>query len=264
MRTRSYCVLLPSRFLVFLTGAVLAVAAEADEKPGYTDTPMLPDSEWRVHDRERPQPPSVTPGATAADPPSDAIVLFDGTNLDAWEGGTAEAIEDGAFNIVKTSGLTTKQKFGDCQLHIEWATPAEADGNAMNWGNSGVFFQGLYELQVIESRACHIYADGIAGSIYGQVPPLVNPCREPGQWQSFDAVFLAPKFEGDQLVEPARMTVFYNGVLVLYHAKVLGATRHKTLPSYSVPAETGPLVLQQHHSAVRFRNIWVRPLTLDQ
>lgn len=236
----------------------------AEEKPGYDDTPMLPDSQWRVHDRNRPQAPIVEPGAKPGDPPSDAIVLFDGHDVSHWEGLTAEAIEDGAINIVKTPGLTTKQEFGDCQLHIEWATPAEADGNAMNWGNSGVFFQGLYELQIIESKACHIYADGIAGAIYGQFPPLANPSRGPGQWQTFDAVFQAPRFEGEKLVEPARMTVFWNGVLVQYHQKILGATKHKMFPEYDQKIETGPLVIQQHHSAVRLRNIWIRPLELTE
>lgn len=240
-----------------------ALPAFAEEKPGYDDTPMLPDSQWRVHDKNRPQAPVVKPGAKPGDPPSDAIILFDGKDISQWEGLTADAIEDGAINVVKTKGLTTKQEFGDCQLHIEWATPAEADGNAMNWGNSGIFFHGLYELQIIESKACHIYADGIAGAIYGQFPPLANPSRQPGQWQTFDAVFVAPKFDGDKLVEPARMTVFWNGVLVQYHQEILGATMHKMFPKYDTKIETGPLVIQQHHSAVRLRNIWIRPLDLE-
>ena len=252
----------PQHILLAIICLSFALPAFAEEKPGYDDTPMLPGSQWRVHDKNRPQAPIVEPGLKPGDPPSDAVVLFDGKDVSQWEGLTADAIEDGAINIVKTEGLTTKQKFGDCQLHIEWATPAEADGNAMNWGNSGIFFHGLYELQIIESKACHIYADGIAGAVYGQFPPLANPSRQPGQWQTFDAVFVAPKFEGDKLIEPARMTVFWNGVLVQYHQEILGATMHKMLPHYNTKIETGPLVIQQHHSATRFRNIWIRPLDL--
>lgn len=265
MRSRLFSAWSLSGGLVLLLCAVAWANAFADdEKPGYDDTPMLPDSQWRVHDKNRPQAPIVEPGSKPGDPPSDAIVLFDGHDLSQWEGLTADAVEDGAINVAKTQGMTTKEKFGDCQLHIEWATPAEADGNSMNWGNSGVFFQGLYELQIIESKACRIYADGIAGAIYGQFPPLANPSRGPGQWQTFDAVFLAPKFDGEKLVEPARMTVFWNGVLVQYHQKVLGATKHKTFPTYDPKIETGPLVIQQHHSAVRLRNIWIRPLKLEE
>jgi hypothetical protein len=195
---------LASGIIALLLACVAWASTPADEeKPGYDDTPMLPESQWRVHDKNRPQAPIVEPGAKPGDPPGDAIVLFDGHDVSQWEGLTADAIEDGAINVVKTAGLSTKQKFGDCQLHIEWATPAEDDGGPMNWGNSGVFFHGLYELQIIESKACHIYADGIAGAIYGQFPPLANPSRGPGEWQTFDAVFLAPKFAGEKLVEPA-------------------------------------------------------------
>ncbi len=250
--------------LAVVLGVLLAAASADEEKPGYDDTPMLPNSQWRVHDKNRPQAPIVEPGAKPGDPPSDAVVLFDGQDVSQWEGLTADAVEDGAINVVKTQSLTTKTTFGDCQLHIEWATPKTADGNAMNWGNSGIFFHGLYELQIIESKACRIYADGIAGAIYGQFPPLANPSRGPGQWQTFDAVFLAPKFDGEKLIEPARMTVFWNGVLVQYHQEILGATKHKTFPQYEQKVETGPLVIQQHHSAVRLRNIWIRPLDLGR
>jgi hypothetical protein len=249
--------------LVGITIWAAAGSAQGEEKYGYDDTPMLPDSQWRVHDRERPQPPMVDPGAEPGDPPADAIVLFDGKDLVQWEGGSDDSIADGAINMLKTDGLSTKQKFGDCQLHAEWATPAEADGGPMNWGNSGIFFMGLYELQIIESHAGRIYADGITGSIYGQFPPLVNASRKPGQWQAFDAVFTAPRFDGEKLVEPARLTVFWNGVLVQYHQAILGSTQHKTFPTYTSQATTGPLVLQKHNSAVRLRNIWIRPLTLE-
>jgi hypothetical protein len=267
MRNRHWKSSVSRILVVLLVGVACTVCATTvpgQEKPGYDDTPMLPESQWRVHDRNRPQPPTVEPGLEPGTPPADAIVLFDGRDVSEWEDVTSDAVEDGAINVVKTKGLTTKKEFGDCQLHIEWATPAEADGNAMNWGNSGVFFHGLYELQIIESKACQIYADGIAGAIYGQFPPLVNPSRGPGEWQTFDAVFLAPRFDGEKLVEPARMTVFWNGVLVQYHQKILGATQHKMFPEYRSNQSTGPLVIQQHHSAVRLRNIWIRPIDLTE
>jgi hypothetical protein len=235
----------------------------AAEPFGYKDTPFLPGSKWRVHDRDRPQPPTVTPGRTDAAPPSDAIVLFDGKNLDQWTGGKPEGIEDGAINIFKTGELATKKSFVDCQLHVEWATPEKPE-DPMVWGNSGIIFHGKYELQIIESHDVQIYADGIAGAIYGQTPPLVNVARKPGQWQSYDIVFTAPKFDGQKVVRPAYFTAFWNGVLVQYHKASLGTTRHRDVARYDNFASTGPLVLQFHHSAVRFRNIWIRPLKLDE
>jgi hypothetical protein len=257
---------------VVLCGSSCSSAAEP-AKPkveyGYDDTPFLPNSPWRVHDRKRPQPPMVDPGTAGqtvqpAEPPSDAIVLFDGKDLTQWQGGNEKGIEDGAINILKTGELTSKRHFGDCQVHVEWATPAVADGGAMTWGNSGVFLMGKYELQIIESHDSHIYADGNSGAIYGQFPPLVNPTRKPGQWQTFDIVFLAPKFDGGRLDKPAYLTVLYNGVLVQCHRAVLGSTGHRLLPKYDSTETTGPIRLQQHGSAVRFRNIWVRPLKLEE
>jgi hypothetical protein len=236
---------------------------------GYEDGPFLPNSRWRVHDRKRPQPPLVEPGSAglcdkAATPPSDAIVLFDGKDLSQWDGGNPKGVENGCINILKTGGLRTKKSFGDCQLHVEWATPAKADGGNMQWGNSGVLMMGLFEVQIIESRASHIYADGNAGAIYGQYPALVNPARKPGQWQSFDIIFLAPRFDGKKLVRPAYLTVLFNGVLVQNNRPVLGAVAHRNLPAYNQPISQGPIDLQQHGSSVLFRNIWVRPLKLDE
>jgi hypothetical protein len=196
--------------------------------------------------------------------PSDAIVLFDGKDLSQWQGGNERGIEEGTINILKAGQIATRRKFGDCQVHVEWATPAVADGDAMNWGNSGVLFLGKYELQIIESRDSLIYADGIAGAIYGQYPPLVNASRKPGQWQTFDIVFTAPRFQGDKLIKPAYYTAFWNGVLVQYHKAALGAMTHRTLPNYNAKDMEGPLVLQSHGSAVRFRNIWIRPLKLEE
>lgn len=265
-----------------LGATILAMVAaptygRAAEAPGYDDTPRLPHSPWRVHDRRRPQPAMVEAGKTPGAPPADAIVLFNGKDLSAWQGGNPRGVENGTINILKTGEIRTKRSFGDCQFHIEWATPAVADGDLMNWGNSGIFFLARreppnasqanlsdgHELQIIESHDSKIYADGIAGAIYGQTPPLVNVARRPGQWQTFDVVFTAPRFQGRKLVQPARFTVLWNGVLVLYHQASLGPTMHRILAAYDSQETSGPIKLQQHHSAVRFRNIWVRPLKLD-
>ncbi len=240
-----------------------------DDGVSNSRAPLLPNSKWRVNDRSRPQPPKVVPGNKPGAPPADAVVLFGGKDFSQWEhahstdnakGINPKIIEDGAFNILKTGWIQTKRHFGDCQLHIEWATPETADGNNCNWGNSGIFFLGQYELQIIESHDSKIYADGMAGSIYGQTPPLVNAARKPGQWQTFDVVFTAPRFDGEKLLSPAYITVLWNGVLVQNHTEVMGSTRWRTFPNYRSFGSTGPLVLQQHGSAVRYRNIWIRPL----
>lgn len=264
------CFVLLAALWAVLRPCELARSAEVGaDGLGYEDGPFLPHSPWRVHDRKRPQPPRIEPGSAglcdkAATPPSDAIVLFDGKDLAQWEGGNPQGLENGTINIHKTGPLRTKKKFGDCQLHVEWATPAKADGNNLQWGNSGVLMMGLFEVQILESRASHIYADGNAGAIYGQYPALVNPARKPGEWQSFDIVFLAPRFEGEKLIRPAYLTVFFNGVLVQYHRPVLGEVAHRSLPAYRQPISEGPIALQEHGSAVRFRNIWVRPIRLEE
>ncbi|MCE5266562.1 MAG: DUF1080 domain-containing protein [Planctomycetaceae bacterium] len=240
---------------------LLPQPAICDDGLGYTDTPLLPNSPWRVHDRQRPQPPTVTPGDNGfATPPADAIVLFDGKDLSQWQGGDPKGIEHAAINILKTGELSTKRHFSDCQLHVEWAAPEKPDNDAMNWGNSGVSFLGRYELQIIESHDHKIYADGIAGAVYGQTPPLVNASRKPGQWESYDVVFTAPRFDGQRLIKPAYFTVFWNGVLVQDHTASLGPTKHRLVATYDSRETTGPITLQYHHSAVRFRNIWVRAL----
>jgi hypothetical protein len=158
----------------------------------------------------------------------------------------------------------TKRHFGDCQFHVEWATPEKPDGGPMTWGNSGVLFLGKYEVQILESHDSHIYADGNAGAIYGQTPALVNASRKPGEWQSFEIIFLAPRFEGGKLLRPAYFTVFHNGVLVQYHKASLGPTMHREVATYNSRETTGPILLQAHGSAVRFRNVWVRPLKLEE
>jgi len=238
----------------------------ADE-PGYTHTALIPGSTWRVHDKTRPQPKIVAPGVgdIGATAPADAIVLFDGTNFDQWvrtdgkpiEGG----IKEGAFDIMKTGQIRTKQEFGDFQLHIEWKTPELKEGfDRMNQGNSGVFAMELFEIQIIESNESYIYADGNAGAIYGQFPPLVNPARKPQEWQSFSLFFTAPRFDGENLKSPAVVTLLFNGVLVQNNQQVLGVSRHEIVPSPYPVKEKGALMLQEHRSPVEFRNIWIRPL----
>jgi len=253
-------------FLLFF-GSVAFGQGQDDGNMGYSNLPFLPNSRWRLHDIARPQPPVVEPGAKTAEAPSDAVVLFDGKDLSQWEdakGGVPEGVEDGCINILKTGDLLSKPKFGDCQLHIEWAAPAECDTKKPSWwGNSGIFLMGKYELQVTESHDNAHKADGLAGAIYGQMPPMVNAARRPGQWQTYDVVFSAPKFDGEKLLQPAYFTVIWNGVLVQYHTACMGSTRFKTMPVYNCYDTTGPIKLQQHGSAVRFRNIWVRPLDLE-
>ncbi len=252
----------PLSLVVFALFCVSSLFA-AEDAPGYTDTPLIPGSKWKVHDQARPQPPKVAPGTgdLGQTPPSDAVVLFDGTNLDCWKGDDAKkrsGIKDGAFDILATDQLTTVGDFGDCQLHVEWKTPTEPQ-DRMNWGNSGVLIFGCIEIQVIESHHSFIYADGNAGALYGQYPPLVNPARKPGEWQSFDIAFTAPKIENGKQVQPAYVTVFYNGVLVQNHREVLGKVAHRDVPA-PMDIEKGPIVLQQHGSAVQYRNIWIRPI----
>jgi len=237
---------------------------------GYDDTPKLPGSKWRVHDGRRPQPRIVTPGSQDGaqhfgTAPSDATVLFDGADLSKWksvDGGDAEwKVENGYVQVTRTGDIETREHFGDCQLHVEWAAPEEVKGESQGRGNSGVFLLSLYEIQVLDGFDNPTYADGMTGAIYGQFPPLVNACRPPGEWQSYDVIFEAPKWVGDRLHKAATLTVLHNGVLVHHCRPALGPTDHKALPSYQdTSADTGPVRLQDHGDEVRYRNIWVRPL----
>ncbi|MEM7200870.1 MAG: DUF1080 domain-containing protein [Planctomycetota bacterium] len=235
---------------------------------GYDDTPKLPDSKWHVHDGKRPQPRVVTPGSGTR-PPTDAIVLFDGTTLDQWTGRDDKAqweiTDDGAMVVNGTGDIQTRREFGDCQVHLEWATPAQVKGDSQGRGNSGVFFMGRYEVQILDSYDNPTYPDGQAGALYGQQPPRVNASRGPGKWQTYDLVFEAPRFADDgALVRPARVTVFHNGVMVHHAAEFLGATRHRANTKYEAHAPTGALRLQDHGNPMRFRNIWVRPLSREE
>tara|TARA_R110002073_G_scaffold139283_1_gene289531 strand:- start:663 stop:1550 length:888 start_codon:yes stop_codon:yes gene_type:complete len=259
-----------SRIAVVVPLALLLQLAQGQEKnPGYTDTPVLPDG-FRVHDAHRPRPVAVDPGPAAqtpSKPPKDAVVLFDGSNLDAWQGRKGKAewrLVDGAMEVSRTGDIHTKQEFGDCQLHIEWMAPPPK-GHSQGRGNSGVFFFGRYEVQILDSFENPTYADGQAASIYGQKPPLVNATRPPGQWNVYDIVFIAPRFLQDGTVKsPARLTVVHNGIVVQLDEALLGATAHKNLPKYTVHGPKGAIKLQDHGNPMRFRNIWVRPINLER
>lgn len=234
-----------------------------ENKPtGHRDTPILPGTPFHVHDPDRPQPVVVAP-----DPmPSDAVALFDGRDLSRWEskrdGGDAPwKVENGYMEVVPHSGaIRTREAFGDCQLHVEWAAPTEITGGGQKRGNSGIFLQGLYEIQVLDGYRNPTYADGMTGAVYGQFPPLVNACRPPGEWQAFDIIWIGPRFDGETLLSPARVTVLLNGVLLHHDRVLMGPTQHKVLPEYTPHPPTGPLELQDHRDPVRFRNIWLRPL----
>lgn len=254
----------PMLFVVtaaLLIGTTLEAALRAQDRPGYTDTPNIPGSRWKVHDSTRPYPEVVTPAAHGA-APSDAIVLFDGSDLDAWQANDGAApgwkVADG-FMEVAQGGIKTKQAFGDCQLHIEWAAPTELEGAGQGRGNSGVFFMERYEIQVLDSYENPTYPDGQASSLYGQFPPLVNASRPPGEWQTYDIVFTAPRFEGERLITPAKVTVFHNGVCVHHARELHGPTAHKTTRGYEPHGEAA-LSLQNHGNPVRYRNIWIREL----
>jgi hypothetical protein len=228
--------------------------------------------DWPVHDLERPQPPIVTPGTFSTQdapgkPPSDAIVLFDGTDLSAWKsakgGGPAPwKVENGYVEVVDKSGyIETKQAFGDVQLHLEFRAPTPPKGESQGRGNSGVYFMGRYEVQVLDSYENETYPDGQAAALYGQYPPLVNASRPPGTWQMYDIVFEAPRFDAQgKPVARARATVFHNGVLVQHASEYTGPSGHKQRPPYKAHAAKLPLRLQDHTNPVRFRNIWVREL----
>jgi hypothetical protein len=212
-----------------------------------------------------PVPRVVTPGIGSA-PPSDAIVLFDGRNLSEWQqvdGGPAKwSVANGAVTVTKgTGGIQTKRGFGDCQLHIEWRTPAKVEGEGQERGNSGVFFQGRYEIQVLDSYQNATFSNGQAASVYKQYIPLVNASRKPGEWQSYDIIFRAPRFAGDgRVMTPGFFTVLHNGVLVQDHVELKGRTVNTGAPSYERHNPKEPLMLQDHGYPVSYRNVWIREL----
>jgi hypothetical protein len=248
---------------VGLAGAMVIAA----EKIG----PQQPWSQYKVHDMTRPVPPIVTPGTASTPeqpgkPPSDAIVLFDGTDLSKWQavggGEPTFKVVDGVALSYGPKYMETKEKFGDVQLHVEWAEPAEVKGDSQGRGNSGVFLMNKFETQVLDSYNNRTYADGQCGAVYGQYPPQVNVCRPPGEWQTYDIIFHHPRYEGDKLTEPAYITTLQNGVMIQDHQRIEGPTGHMHVASYpeNQKLETGPIALQYHGNPVRYRNIWVRPL----
>jgi hypothetical protein len=244
---------------VLSAGIILAIAGSCQQ-------PCKAKTKWAVHDMNRPQPTVITPAEQVGQPPSDAIVLFDGKDLSKWEGSEGKPaqwkVENGYMEVVdKTGDIHTRQGFGDCQIHIEWTTPEVVKGESQGRGNSGVFLMDNYELQVLDSFNNKTYPDGQAGSIYGQNPPFVNVCRPPGQWQTYDIVFHRPHFDKSGKVTcPARITVFQNGVLIQDNFKLTGPTAHGRELKYKPHLEKLPLRLQEHECSPRYRNIWIRPL----
>jgi len=253
-------------FLAILTTAAMGLLDLSSI--AQTNRRILDLQKWGIHDEARPLPPSVDPGPAQppAPIPGDAIALFDGKDLSQWTNMKGEPVGwkvmDGYTEVAAKSGaIKTKRAFGDCQLHVEWATPSPATGSGQNRGNSGVFLMDTYEVQVLDSYNAPTYADGMAAALYGQYPPLVNACRKPGEWQTYDIVFHAPRFdEGGTVKAPARMTVFHNGILVQDNEELTGPTVHKARPPYKAHAEKMPLSLQDHGHPVRYRNIWIREL----
>jgi hypothetical protein len=252
---------------VFGVSSVLAQADMAKAKDGsgffgYKDTPKLPWCNYVMHDPDRPIPPIVKVGVAgpSVPPPSDAVVLFDGTDLSAWLPSNWELV--GGEIVAADGKLTTKDSFGDVQVHVEWLVPTGFNGPWYAHGNNGVALMDQFEIQIFDSyqNKIPLFADGQCAAIYGQTPALVNACRQPGEWQTFDILFIAPVFEGDSLMKPARLTLSHNGVLVHLNQEIYGETRHKQFPAYKQTKSKGPISLPAHYCPVRFRNIWVRPL----
>lgn len=235
--------------LPLLLALALTPALQPDVRAEY-----LPGMEWEV-------PPVVDPGETAASPPSDAIVLFDGTDLSAWNNGENWPIKDGVAHAGK-GFISTKQEFGDIQLHLEWSAPTKVKGQGQGRGNSGVFFMGLYEVQILDCYQNKTYPDGQTGAVYKQTAPMANAMRKPGEWNTYDILWKCPRFNSSgQLVEPAYVTVIHNGVALLNHFALRGDTPFHRTPRYVDIGPKGPISVQDHGNPVRFRNIWVREMT---
>jgi len=248
-----------------LLGLALLARASASQAQTHVD------ANYPIHDRSRPQPAVVDPGTASSQEtpgraPADAVVLFDGHDLSRWrqqDGSPARwKLGHDYFEVVPGTGyLYSRDAFGDCQLHVEFTEPDPARGEDQDRGNSGVFLQGLYEVQVLDSYRSPTYPDGQAAAVYGQFPPLVNASRAPGRWQSYDIIFHGPRFDAaGHLTRAARMSVLHNGVLVQDDVELTGPTGHHQRPPYAAGSGKLPLALQDHGNPVRYRNIWVREL----
>lgn len=263
----------PTAAVIRLSALVFTAAPVLADGPFYGDPPDATHP-WAVHDMNRPQPPVVTPGTFSSNdqpgrPPSDAIIMFDGTPamLDKWEADKTPAeptkwiVKDGAMQCVPGSGyIRTKESFGDCQLHVEWAAPAKVAGKSQGRGNSGVFLMGQTEIQVLDNYDNPTYADGAAGSVYGVNPPHANALRPPGEWQVFDIIFRRPVYQDDKMVDSGRYTVLLNGVVIQDSTPLEGGGGHRRRSMDRPLLDKGPLKLQDHGNPVRYRNIWMRPL----
>lgn len=265
MRTILLCVAVS--WLAILAGCATQQAAEKGEKLQYVETDT---GRWLIHDVDRPAPAAILSGtgSTPGEAPSDAVVLFDGTDLSEWTDTkgvpTKWIVRDGYMEPVKGSGyIQSKRKFGSCQLHVEFATPSTVKGSGQGRGNSGVFLMANYEIQVLDSYNNKTYPDGQCAALYGRAVPLVNACRKPGEWQSYDIIFHRPIFKGKKAVKNATFTVFQNGVLVHDNVELTGGTGWRgkhAISEYEPHGDKLPITLQDHGNPVRFRNIWIREL----
>lgn len=249
------------------TSALMALAFAAGLGATVISQAVQTVQDYKPFEPPAKEPTVITPPAKYGDAPSDATILFDGKDLSGWksmrDGGDAKwTVKDGYMEAARGAGdIATKYEFGDCQLHIEWATPAEVKGDSQGRGNSGVFLMGRYEVQVLDSYNNKTYFHGQAGSIYKQYPPLVNVCRKPGEWQTYDIIFTRPEFdEMGKAVKRGRITVLQNGVVVQNASEIYGETFNDKPAFYIAHGPKGALKLQDHGNPVRFRNIWVRSL----
>jgi len=272
MSNSNSCLLRSVVLATFTLASASPVLAAAGKNLGYTNTPIIPGTQWHVHDGTRPVPKVITPAATfshQAPAPSDAIVLFDGKDLSKWtlSGKVgAEApwkVMDGFMEVAPKSGsIRTRDKFADFQLHLEFATPAKVEGGSQGRGNSGVLFNGIYEVQVLDSYNNPTYPDGQCGALYGQIPPLANASKAPGEWQSYDIIFESPRWGTDgKITKKANVTVIHNGVVLHHKREYQGDTPHQNNGSYNRPHAPEVFIeLQDHNNPMRFRNIWLRQI----
>lgn len=249
--------------------ALASTALAASSGPRFYGDPPDDHHPWAVHDGNRPQPKIVTPGTFSTPeqpgkPPSDAVILFDGTDLSKWQGDKGDAkwkVENGYMEVVPGTGqIQTREGFGDCQLHLEFATPKKVEGSSQGRGNSGMFLMGMVEVQVLDSYDNITYADGHAGSVYGVNPAMANVIKPPGEFNVYDVVFRRPIWKDGKEVDPGYVTVFINGVLVQDATRLEGPTGHMGRSKPRPFPTKGPLALQDHGNPTRFRNIWYRPL----